>query len=135
MGTSSRYAIPAFVGQTPNSSKRDEPTAKYNSNPAPIGKVKIEVFGGPHHGRILIIPKSTQLLVSLPASLPKGETFRETRTNPEVYAQYGRVTYERRRVLDGSGKEYLSFIEPAAQPIEVEFDTVDVQVTVTRKKF
>lgn len=105
-----------------------------SGNPAPVGKVKIRVFDGPHHGRMLIIPTKTSMYLSLPASLPKGETFRETRTNPSAWAKYIRVTYERRTGSDG--EEYLSYLAFEPEVIAVEFDVItEVPATkvVTRR--
>jgi hypothetical protein len=102
---------------------------------APYGKVKLEVYGGPHHGRLLYVPEITKSLVSIAASLPKGDTFRETRTNPRAYAGQGRVVYERKRAAT-DGKEYLSFVDVGdVQMISVEFDNTEVQFVSTRHTY
>lgn len=101
----------------------------------PAGKVKLEVYGGPHHGRLLMIPKVTKELVSIAASLPKGDTFRETRTNPRAYAGQGRVIYQR-KVSKIDGSEYLGFVDTGdVQMVSVEFDNTEVQYVRTRHSY
>jgi hypothetical protein len=97
----------------------------------PAGKVKLEVYGGPHHGRLLMIPKVTKELISIAASLPKGDTFRETRTNPKAYAHLGRVIYQR-RVSKIDGNEYLGFVDMGdVQVVAVTFENTEIQYTRT----
>lgn len=104
----------------------------------PAGKVRLEVYGGPHHGRILFIPANTRTFVSIAASLPKGDTFRETRTNPRAYAYLGRVVYERKVAMKGvnAGQEYLAFVEDSQpEQITVDFDNTEVQYVRTRHSY
>jgi hypothetical protein len=71
--------------------------------------LRVKVFGGLYHGRVLVLPEGTREgdIVELPESLPAGETFAVGRTAPELHrsARVYKVTES-----VSSGEKYLANI-------------------------
>jgi hypothetical protein len=72
--------------------------------------LRVKVFGGLYHGRVLVLPEGTREgdLVELPATLPAGEMFAPGRSHPELHTQarFYRVTAS----IGQPGSFYLSNI-------------------------
>jgi hypothetical protein len=49
--------------------------------------LRVKVYGGLHHGRVLVLPEGTREgdLVELPETLPAGEMFGPGRTHPDMH--------------------------------------------------
>jgi hypothetical protein len=100
-------------------------------------QIRVRLFDGPHHGRILLIPANQRMLV-LPNPMPAGEMFAPGRTNPAEFSKLREVTYVLRQPRDG-GDPYLSYVpetrpsftipQPAAVKISYEADRLVSAVT------
>jgi hypothetical protein len=51
--------------------------------------LKLKVYGGLHHGRVLVLPEGTREndIVILPVTLPAGEMHSAGRTHPELHTE------------------------------------------------
>jgi hypothetical protein len=68
--------------------------------------LRVKVYGGLYHGRVLVLPEGTREsdLVELSTTLPAGETFGPARSHPELHtdARLYQVTES-----STSGEKYL----------------------------
>jgi hypothetical protein len=69
--------------------------------------IRVNVYDGPHHGRILEVPANARHLV-LPNPMPAGQMWGPGRTNPSEFTAR-EYNYELR--TSAEGKPYLSYVE------------------------
>lgn len=94
-------------------------------------EIRVKVYDGPHHGRILLIPANSKV-VTLPNPMPAGEMWGPGRSDPSEF-NAREYTYSLRQPRSG-GEPYLSFVSetrptfkipPAPKPV------VKLSVTVS----
>jgi hypothetical protein len=90
-------------------------------------QIRVRLFDGPHHGRILLIPANQRMLV-LPNPMPAGEMFAPGRTNPAEFSKLREVTYVLRQPRDG-GDPYLSYVPETRPSFSYEADRLVSAVT------
>lgn len=69
--------------------------------------MRVKVYGGLHHGRVLVLPEGTRLgdYAELPVTLPPGEMFAPGRTHPDLHTQERVYRVEEGR---STGEKYLA---------------------------
>jgi hypothetical protein len=83
-------------------------------------QIRVNLYDGPHHGRILLIPARTRVkdrLFVLPNPMPAGEMWGTGRTSQSEWAHLREVTYELR--TSAEGKKYLGYVEGARQSFQI----------------
>ncbi len=72
-----------------------------------VSSIRVRVYDGPHHGRILVIPSNARHIM-LPNPMPAGEMWGPGRSQPETFKDK-EYTYEVRTA--NSGTPYLAYVE------------------------
>lgn len=80
-----------------------------------IKNIRVNVYDGPHHGRILIVPSNVRHFV-LPNPMPAGEMWGPGRSNPASFTDR-EYNYEKR--VSGEGKPYLAYVEAKRSTFQI----------------
>lgn len=93
------------------------PTPTENTVATSTAQIRVRVYGGPHHGRVLLIPAKSPRFVTLPNPMPAGEMFCAGRSNPSAFSE-AEYTYEVKRGVTEGGV-YLGFVEGHARNFSI----------------
>lgn len=77
--------------------------------------IRVNVYDGPHHGRVLIVPARTRHFV-LPNPMPAGEMWGPGRSNPGAFTAK-EYNYEKR--ISAESNPYLAYVEAKRTPFQI----------------
>jgi hypothetical protein len=115
----------AFLMRGPIQGKRHTLLIMDDIMATSTAQVRVNVYGGPLHGRILLIPASSPRFITLPYPMPAGEMFASGRSNPDAFDK-GEYTYE---LKSGANGRYLGFVEGHARSFTIPVIAPSVRIS------
>jgi hypothetical protein len=91
-------------------------------------QIRVRVYGGPNHGRIILIPSNSPRFVTLPYPMPAGEMFCAGRSNPDSFAK-GEYTYEVRQGGREITGKYLGYVEAHSRNFQIPVVIPSIRIT------